>query len=622
MNPFSSHNSGSNLEKHTNGWLFQSQRRYHFFLFGLTLAIIYGMVHFSISFIENRTLSKFENLASDFSLEWLTVKPNGTKLVFSGTPPNQLEYLGLISLVNLNFDPDGIINNIQALESSYTPSQNLELIMYSKDSTIFIFGSFSNSEQKTSTLELLSAAHPEKNINDFSTLKSDVATTELNIVVEYGTRVLNSLLEGMVTISDNTVSVTSHINTQEATEKITAQFMNDQPDEVDLELNLSYPIPLIKPYRFGIFLNDQDSRLEICHVADATSQDKLISLLNPIIPDQEPDCQIAHGAPSPAWLDLISQLLETLANSKETHLRISDFSVIVMSRNELSDLVIDSLEEIFNSSHGEEYNLRILSNTDESTQLSPDFLRITKDLENNLTVFGAIPDNSIKSLLLDIMTAYFLKDEISDFIQIEEASASLDLELITTGIKSLTLLDEGELVVPENELIFSGKVSSSEKYNSFINYLSSELNQGNFVSNVEIDEDLIPPPPLSAEECRNGIAEVLVDKKISFDSGSVEINEQTGTILPGLAEVLIKCNHFTWEIGGHTDSQGRESMNFELSSKRASAILDALVEAGVPSDILTAIGYGERFPIANNRTEAGREKNRRIVIQILENGIE
>ena len=210
------------------------------------------MAHLSISFIENRTLSKFENLASDFSLEWLTVKPNGTKLEFSGTPPNQLEYLGLISLVNLNFDPDGIINNIQALETSYTPSQNLELIMYSKDSTIFIFGSFSNPEQKTSTLELLSSAHPEKAINDFSTLKSDVATTELNIVVEYGTRVLNSLPEGMVTISDNTVSVTSHFKTQEATETITAQLMNDQPDEVDLELNLSYPIPLFKPYRFGI----------------------------------------------------------------------------------------------------------------------------------------------------------------------------------------------------------------------------------------------------------------------------------------------------------------------------------------------------------------------------------
>ena len=622
MNSPSSQNSVSNLKKHANGWLFQSQRRYHFFLFGLTLAIIYGMAHLSISFIENRTLSKFENLASDFSLEWLTVKPNGTKLEFSGTPPNQLEYLGLISLVNLNFDPDGIINNIQALETSYTPSQNLELIMYSKDSTIFIFGSFSNQEQKTSTLELLRSAHPEKAIKDFSTLKSDVVTTELNIVVEYGTRVLNSLPDGMVTISDNTVSVTSHFKTQEATETITAQLMNDQPDEVDLELNLSYPIPLFKPYRFGIFLNDQDSRLEICHVADAASQDRLKSLLNYMIPDQESDCQIAHGSPSPAWSDLISQLLETLANSKETHLRISDFSVIVMSGNELSDQVIDSLEEIFNNSHGEEYNLQIFSNTDESTQLNPDFLRITKDLENNLTIFGTIPDNSIKSLLLDIITAYFLKDEISDFIQIEEASAPLDLELITTGIKSLTQLDEGELVVPEKGLYFSGKVSSSEKYDSFITHLTSVLNRGDFVSNVEIDEDLIPPPPLSAEECRNGVAEVLVDKKITFDSGSIEINEQTSNILPGLAEILLECSHFIWEIGGHTDSQGRESMNLELSSKRAGAILNALVGAGVSSDILTAVGYGESFPIANNRTSAGREKNRRIIIQILDNGIE
>ena len=618
----SSYNSGLNLEKHANGWLFKSQRRYHFFLFGLTLAIIYGTTYLSISFIENRTLSKFENLTRDFSLEWLTVKPNGTKVELSGTPPNQLDYLGLISLVNLNFDSDGIINNIQALETPYTPSQKLELIMYSKDSTIFIFGLFANTEQKASTLELLNTANPEKALNDFSTLKSDVATSELNIAIEYGTRVLNSLPEGMVTISDDIVSVISHFDTQQAAETIAAKLINDQPGEVDLELNLSYPVPLFKPYRFGIFLNDQDSRLEICHVANTSSQNRIISLLTSIIPEHEPDCQIAHGAPSPYWSDLISQLLETLATSTETHLRISDFSVIVISKNKLSDQVIDSLEEIFNGSQGEQYNLQIFSNTDESTQLNPDFLRITKDLENNLTIFGTIPDNSIKSLLLDITTAYFLNGEISDFIQIEETSVPFDLELITTGIKSLALLDEGELVVPEKGLYFSGKVSSSEKYDSFITHLTSELNRGDFVSNVEIDKDLIPPPPLSAEECRNGISEVLVDKKITFDSGSVEINEQTGTILPGLAEVLMKCNHFSWEIGGHTDSQGRESMNFELSSKRAGAILDALVEAGVQRDILSAIGYGERFPIANNRTEEGREKNRRIVIQILENVIE
>jgi len=622
MKSLSFHNSGLNLEKYANGWLFQSQRRYHFCLFGLILALIYGLTHLSILFIENRTLSKFENLTSDFSLEWLTAKPNGTKVELSGTPPNQLEYFGLISLVNLNFDPDRIINNIQTIETPYTPSQKLELVMYSRGSTIFIFGSFSSQEQKTSALELLHTAHPEKTINDFSTLKSDVVASELNFVVEYGTSLLNGLPDGLVAISGNTVRVTSHFDTQEATEKIAAQLMHDQPGEVDLELNLSYPIPLFKPYRFGVFLNDQDSRLEICHVADAASQNRLISLLNSIIPDQDLSCQIAHGTPSPVWSDLISQLLEALTNSEETHLRISDFSVIVMSKNELSDQVIDSLEKIFNSSYGEEFNLQILSNTDEFTQLNPDFLRITKDLENNLTIFGTIPDNSIKSLLLDITSAYFLKEEIRDFIQIEEASASIDLELIATGIKSLTQLDVGELVVPEKGLYFSGKVSSSEKYDSFINHLTSELNRGDFISNVEIDKDVIPLPLLSAEECRSGISEVLVDKKITFDSGSVEINEQTGAILPDIAEVLMKCDHLTWEIGGHTDSQGRESMNIELSSKRAVAILDALVEEGVTSDILTAIGYGEKFPIANNRTEAGREKNRRIVIRILEDGIE
>jgi prophage endopeptidase len=70
------------------------------------------------------------------------------------------------------------------------------------------------------------------------------------------------------------------------------------------------------------------------------------------------------------------------------------------------------------------------------------------------------------------------------------------------------------------------------------------------------------------------------------------------------------------EIGGHTDSQGREEMNLGLSQSRADAVLNGLLARGVLVSNLTARGYGETRPIADNETEEGRERNRRIEFRL------
>ena len=65
-------------------------------------------------------------------------------------------------------------------------------------------------------------------------------------------------------------------------------------------------------------------------------------------------------------------------------------------------------------------------------------------------------------------------------------------------------------------------------------------------------------------------------------------------------------------MAGHTDSQGSENSNAELSRSRAQAVLAAMGEAGIDTARMTARGYGESEPVDSNDTEAGREANRRI----------
>jgi OOP family OmpA-OmpF porin len=115
---------------------------------------------------------------------------------------------------------------------------------------------------------------------------------------------------------------------------------------------------------------------------------------------------------------------------------------------------------------------------------------------------------------------------------------------------------------------------------------------------------------------RRGIVAVQEESKIVFEPGSVEITEEAGEILDRMAEILPDCLHVPMEIGGHTDSQGREEMNLGLSQSRADAVLNGLLARGVLVSNLTARGYGETRPIADNDTEEGRERNRRIEFRL------
>ena len=115
-------------------------------------------------------------------------------------------------------------------------------------------------------------------------------------------------------------------------------------------------------------------------------------------------------------------------------------------------------------------------------------------------------------------------------------------------------------------------------------------------------------------EVRNGKVYVSLSQKLLFATGSFVVDKRGLDALKSLAGVLVKSPELNVMVEGHTDSDGDEKLNWDLSSNRALSVTQQLIKNGVQPDKITAAGRGEHAPKASNSTDNGKASNRRTEI--------
>jgi len=143
---------------------------------------------------------------------------------------------------------------------------------------------------------------------------------------------------------------------------------------------------------------------------------------------------------------------------------------------------------------------------------------------------------------------------------------------------------------------------------------------------ARVDTVRIQPPPPPVRKCEHGVApagapvdqygclvlrDTLLLEGVHFDFDKSDLTSTARPILDRVAESMLAHPEAFFEIAGHTDSVGTFAYNFLLSARRAAAVRNYLIGQGVPAYKMTAVGYGEGFPIAPNATVEGRALNRR-----------
>ena len=131
--------------------------------------------------------------------------------------------------------------------------------------------------------------------------------------------------------------------------------------------------------------------------------------------------------------------------------------------------------------------------------------------------------------------------------------------------------------------------------------------------------------PSSLNGCPENVITEAAKAKLDELANSISFNPGKSTFKPGvaekldlIAEIMLKFENSNFSIDGHTDQVGSNKLNQSLSESRAKAVLDYLLSKGIAAQRLIYRGFGEDIPITTNDTKAGRAKNRRVEINVIE----
>jgi len=105
-------------------------------------------------------------------------------------------------------------------------------------------------------------------------------------------------------------------------------------------------------------------------------------------------------------------------------------------------------------------------------------------------------------------------------------------------------------------------------------------------------------------------------ERLYFNPGLATLRPQSQEQLNNIAAILAAYPNVRLKIGGFTDNVGGTDRNLELSRDRANTVVAELVRRGISPDRLTAEGYGEQYPVADNSTQEGRARNRRVSMMV------
>jgi|GEM_PF-394883 len=223
---------------------------------------------------------------------------------------------------------------------------------------------------------------------------------------------------------------------------------------------------------------------------------------------------------------------------------------------------------------------------------------------------------------------FLFQTEMLDLKSVQDDTVAFSEKLGVERMRMQNALDRIESLSNEYEMLLNRSSSNLEADFDRLADLSKRMNQAQADLNASIRRARI-----NWLEGNSGFQEVekdirlteasegarIVLENIYFDTGSDNLRSESQQELDRLYEIMSKST-LVIEIGGHTDDVGSDENNMNLSQNRAQAVVSYVIDKGIPTNRISAKGYGETEPRATNDNPEGRQENRRVEVKVLSSG--
>ena len=228
-----------------------------------------------------------------------------------------------------------------------------------------------------------------------------------------------------------------------------------------------------------------------------------------------------------------------------------------------------------------------------------------------LTMAGNYPDEKSHQELLERAGRLFQGDKLIDRMKEARGASRHFMDAALTALEKLSRVETGDVAISGETMVLKGDTLLASAAGRLRDSVSDGLPAGWTAAATVAPE--APLPEVANAACQQLLRDLLKSGHVYFENGRADINKDAFRLLDRLTVTVRRCPAARIEISGHTDSDGSQAFNQDLSERRAYAVVDYMIRNGnVDSSRLSAVGYGLSKPVASNDTEEGKARNRRI----------
>jgi OOP family OmpA-OmpF porin len=598
----------------------------------LLVAIGFGCIRlgaYGARAVERLLADRVESGLAVLGIDWAEVRADGLRLELHGHAPDILARDLALDTARATAPNAVVIDHTSASLAPPLKREPIRVEILRDESGLTLTGRFHGAPMRARMITDLGASAPGVDVHDLTGINAARPGAnwgpELTIAALAAARLPNAY----VLIEPGAVRVGGSVRDADHRLAVSMELMALAGDRVRLTLELRAPLVVVIPFVFAVNrAGSGGARLEACAARTVEEEAALEAALTRLGIDLgETRCPAALGGPAGDWVGAAVAGLEALgqlpAGRFRLEYRTAELEGIAPTGTAELELALAALAAALPKDYTLKGGLRTATPGGSAAAQAARYWMHFQRRSGVVALSGAVPGESARRVIETYAAARFGRAELQPALTIADAGVPVDWSAAAlVALDALSSVSEGEAELSPGRIFVRGTVADPAAAGRLHRRMEGEAPEGYTVESV-LDIDLpaqVAAVPPSAPRCAAVLGVAIKAQPIEFAPGSAVFESSNRKALDHLGEILRRCDSGRIEIGGHTDSQGRDKLNQRLSQARAEAVLDALIARGVPLDRLSARGYGDQQPVATNASEAGRALNRRIEFTALDQG--